>query len=706
MNKKFLSLTFMALLATACTQQSNSSLDGNPLMTESTLEYGAPAFDKIQNAHYLPAFEEGIRLQKEEIEAIINNEEAPTFANTIEALERSGEVLGRTSRIFFAIAAAHKTDEIRAIEEKVIPMITEWNNEKSLNEKLFARIKTVYENEFEMLEGESKRLLSEIYNSFVRNGAELDAEKKAELKALNSKIAELEQKFNNTVTDATVAAGVWVETEEELAGLSDAQKAQCKADAESAGGKAPYYIVVTNTTQQSILASLDNRALRERVYNASIHRTDETSSFNTWGIVTELSKLRAQKAKLLGFDNFAAYSVSNAMAKTPENIFNFLSDLIAQYAPKAAEETAAIEAFAQQTEGSDFKLQPYDRFYYSDKMKTATFNITDAETRPYFELNMVLNNGVFYAANKLYGLTFEKRTDLPVYHSDVEVFNVRDKDGNMVALFYLDMFRRPTKQGGAWMDAFQEQSHLLGKLPIIYNVCNVAKPAEGEPCLLSWDEITTLFHEFGHGLHGMLSNCKYPTITGTAVARDFVELPSQQNEYWAAVPEVFNNYAKHYATGEAMPEELKNNMLKSMSFHAAYALGENLAATSGDLEWHMLTAEEIPSAEEAPEFQKNILSSIGLLNEQIPPRYLPTYFRHVWGGGYAAGYYSYLWAEVLAVNVSETFAAGGDVNPELGQKYRETILSVGNTLPLEQAFTNFTGLQQPDPKGLLKARGL
>ena len=707
MTKKVFSIICMAFLTTACgSKKTDSGLEGNPFLTASTLEFGAPNFDQIQIQHYLPAMKEGIRLEKEEIDAIVANSEAPTFENTILALEKAGDVLRRASSVFFAIAGADKTSEIREIEAEVMPILTEWSNEKSLNEDLFKRIKAVYENERATLTGEDLRLLEEVYDSFVREGAELDADKKAQLKEINSKLADLQQQFGNKVTDATVAAGVWVDTEEELAGLSQSQINQCKKDAESAGGKAPYYIVITNTTQQSVLASLENRALRERVYNASIHRTDETSENNTYGIIVEMAKLRAQKAALLGYPNFAAYTVSNAMAKTPENIYSFLNGLIVEYLPKSQQETAEIEAYARKTQGSDFQLQPYDRFFYSAKMKAEKFNISDEQVRPYFNMDTVLIKGVFYAAEKVFGLSFSERTDLPVYHPDVKVYNVHDTDGSIMALFYVDMFRRPTKQGGAWMGAFQKQSHFFNAKPIIYNVCNVAKPAEGEPCLINWDETTTMFHEFGHALHGIVSDCKYNTLSGTAVARDFVELPSQFYEYWASQPDIFDNYVKHYQTNEPMPADLKENMLKSVNYHAAYALGENLASTSSDLGWHMLTADQVPSAEDAPVFQENLLREIGLLNPQIPPRYNPTYFRHVWGGGYAAGYYSYLWSEVLAVNVGDVFTKAGGVNRELGQAYREKVISKGNTLPLEQIFTDFTGLAQPDAKPLLKARGL
>ena len=500
---------------------------------------------------------------------------------------------------------------------------------------------------------------------------------------------------------------VWVDKQEDLAGLSDADVAQCKKDAESRGGKAPYAIVIVNTTQQAILASLDNRDLRKRVFEASVHRADGTKAeHNTFKIVCEIAKLRAEQAELMGYPCYAAYSLENTMAKTPENVYAFLKNLIKEYSPKADAETKAIEDFARKTEGADFHLEPYDRFYYSAKMKKALLDISDDEVKPYFNVDSVLVNGVFYAANLVYGLTFKERTDIPTYHPDMRVFEVIDKDGKPLALFYGDYYRRPTKRGGAWMDAFQEQTHRWNLLPIIFNVCNTAKAPEGQPSLLTWDEVTTMFHEFGHALHGMLSNCEYQTLAGTNVYRDFVEMPSQFNESFAAIPEVFDHFARHYETGAQMPAELKERMLKSITFQTAYALGENLAATCLDLAWHMLPAKDVPTPENAAAFQTEALRQIGLLNPQIPPRYSTSYFNHVWGGGYAAGYYSYLWTEVLAVNIADVFAQRGALKPETGQAMRDKILSRGNTGDLMQMFSDFTGMQQPDASSLLKARGL
>ena len=428
----------------------------------------------------------------------------------------------------------------------------------------------------------------------------------------------------------------------------------------------------------------------------------------------EIAKLRAEQAEIMGYPNYASYSLEKTMAKTPENVYAFLKNLIAQYAPKADAETKTIEDFARQTasDGSavgtpaDFQLQPYDYFYYSAKMKQQLLNVSDDEVKPYFNVDSVLKNGVFYAANRAYGLTFKERTDIPLYHPDMKAFEVFDRDGKQKALFYCDYFRRPTKRGGAWMDGFQKQSRQWGQLPIIFNVCNSAKAPEGKPSLLTWDEVTTMFHEFGHALHGMLSDCQYNRLSGTSVARDFVEMPSQFNESFASIPEVFDNYARHYETGEPMPADLKDRMLKSINFQPCYALGENLAATCVDLAWHMLSSKDIPTAEEAPAFETEALRQVGLLNAQIPPRYYTSYFNHVWGGGYAAGYYSYLWTEVLAVNIADVFAQRGALNPETGKDMCDKILSRGNTGDLMQMFTDFTGMKQPDASSLLKARGL
>lgn len=709
-NKTFLTLGLAATLLQMPTSSFAQNAGGNhqnPLLVKSSLPFGAPDFSKIQESDYLPAFEAGIKEQRANIQKIISNKKKPTFQNTILAYENSGMLLDRVSNVFFGLTSAHKTPGIAEAQKKVMPLLTDLDNEISFNQKLFERIKYVYDHEYSKLKGEDKRLTEVIYKGFVRSGALLSPEKMERMKQINTRISDLQEQFGNLLPAATNNAVVWVNSKEELAGLSDADIAQCKKDAESLGNKAPYCIVIVNTTQQAILTNLQNRELRRKVYMASIHRADGTDpKFNTFPIVTEIAKLRAEKGQLMGYSTYADYSLEKTMAKTAKNVNNFLQSLIKEYAPKADAETREIEAYAQKSEGKDFKLQPYDRFYYSAKMKKEMLNISDDEIKPYFNVDSVQINGVFYAAHRVYGLNFKQRKDIPTYHPDMKVFEVSDKSGKPIALFYSDYFRRPTKRGGAWMSAFAKQSDKWGQLPIIYNVCNNAKAPEGQPTLITWDEVCTMFHEFGHALHGMLSKCGYNTLSGTAVARDFVEMPSQFNESFASIPEIFDHYARHTETGAAMPADLKERMLKSISFQPAYALGENLAATCLDLAWHELTPDEIPSPYMAGAFEKEALNNVGLLNSQIPPRYSTTYFNHVWGGGYAAGYYSYLWTEVLAVNVADYFAKHGALDPAIGQAFRDKVLSRGNTKDQMEMFTDFTGMKEPDASGFLKARGL
>ena len=700
MNVAVASAALMTLSACQQTQREN------PLLQESSLPFGAPDFSKIQYEDYMPAFEAAIQEQRDNIQKIVDSPDSATFENTILAFEESGRLLDRVSRTFFALVSADKTPEIAEIEKKVQPLLTDLENEISFNKKLFERIRKVYDEQHDSLQGEDQKLLEETYKSFVRMGALLPDDKMERMKEINLRISDLQQQWGDMLPKATNEAVVWVDSKEKLAGLSDADVDQCQKDAESRGGKAPYAIVIINTTQQPLLASLDNRDLRRQVYEASIHRADGTGQFNTFPIVTEIAKLRAEKAEIMGYPNYASYSLEKTMAKTPENVYAFLKSLISQYTPKANAETKAIEDFARQAEGPDFQLQPYDRFYYSAKMKKQLLNVSDDEVKPYFTVDSVLQNGVFYAANRVYGLTFKERTDIPMYHPDMKTFEVIDKDGKTLALFCCDYFRRPTKRGGAWMDGFQKQSRQWGQQPIIFNVCNNAKAPDGKPSLLTWDEVCTMFHEFGHALHGMLSNCQYNSLSGTSVARDFVEMPSQFNESFASIPEVFDHFARHCDTGQPMPADLKERMLKSINFQTAYALGENLAATCVDMAWHMLPSKDIPTADKAMEFETEALRQVGLLNAQIPPRYSTSYFNHVWGSGYAAGYYSYLWTEVLAVNIADVFAQRGALKPETGQDMRDKILSRGNTGDLMQMFTDFTGMKQPDASSLLKARGL
>ena len=704
--------TALTMSFTACQQAQRE----NPLLADSTVPFGAPDFSKIEYADYMPAFETAMQQQRDNIQKIIDCKDSATFENTILAFEESGRLLERVSRTFFALVDADKTPEIGEIEKEVQPKLTDLENEIMFNKQLFERIRQVYDRQHDALQGEDQKLLEEIYKEFVRKGALLPDDKMERMKQINKRISDLQTQWGEILPNATNEAVVWVDKKEDLAGLTEADIEQCKKDAESRGGKAPYAIVIVNTTQQALLASLDNRDLRKKVYEASIHRADGwkykkdglnfEGKYNTFPIVCEIAKLRAEQAEIMGYPNYASYSLEKTMAKTPDAVYAFLKNLISQYAPKADAETKAIEDFARKSQGADFQLQPYDRFYYSAKMKKQLLDVSDDEVKPYFNVDSVLLNGVFYAANRAYGLTFKERKDIPLYHPDMQAFEVVDKDGKSLALFCCDYYRRPTKRGGAWMDGFQKQSRQWNQLPIIFNVCNNAKAPEGKPSLLTWDEVTTMFHEFGHALHGILSNCQYNRLSGTSVARDFVEMPSQFNESFASIPEVFDHYARHCDTGAAMPADLKERMLKSINFQTAYALGENLAATCVDLAWHMLSSKDIPTPDKAMEFETEALRQVGLLNAQIPPRYHTSYFNHVWGGGYAAGYYSYLWTEVLAVNIADVFAQRGALKPETGQAMRDKILSRGNTGDLMQMFTDFTGMQQPDASSLLRARGL
>ena len=700
------------IACTALTVQAQTSkgrtaqIVSNSLMKQSTLPFNAPDFSRIKENDYLPAIRAAIAEQRAEIKKITDNKQKPTFVNTILAYERSGKNLERISNIYYALVSADKTPAIEKAQGEIVPLMTDFENEIQFNQKFFQRVKYVYDHEYTKLMGEDKKLLEVVYKSFTHAGALLPKEKMARMQEINKELAKLQQEFGDMLPKAGNEATVWVNDVKELSGLSEAGIAQCKKDAESRGGKAPYCIVITNTTQQPILASLDNRQLRERVYNASIHRTDGTGAYNTFPIIVKIARLRAEKAQLMGKKNYASYSLEKTMAKNTDNVYAFLRQLIAAYKPKAEAQTKSIEEYARKTEGNDFRLQPYDRFYYSAKMKKDQYSFSDDEVKPYFNLDSVLVNGIFYAAHRVYGLSFRERKDIPTYNKEMKVFDVLDADGKQLALFYCDYFRRPTKRGGAWMSAFLKQSLDRNQKPLIYNVCNFAKAPEGQPTLLTWDETQTMFHEFGHALHGMLSHCKYNTLSGTAVSRDFVEMPSQFNESFASIPEVFNHYARHYKTNEPMPDALREKMLGSLNFLSAYALGENLAATCLDMAWHCLSSSEVPTAEQASAFEKKVLSEIGLLDSQIPPRYSTSYFNHIWGGGYAAGYYSYLWSEVLAVNIADYFETHGALTRKVGDDFRQKILSRGNTRDLMEIFSDFTGLKAPDTKALLKARGM
>ena len=687
-------------MLTAC---QTSSTKENPLLTESTLDYQAPDFSKIRPAHFVPAIEEGIRIQLAEIDSITSNTAAPTFENTVLAYEKSGRLLARATSILSALVGADGTEELQKIDEETTPMLSAHHDALLLNEKLFARIKAVYDQR-SSLQGEDLRLTEVLYDQFVHEGALLSAADKEALKKINSEIAVLQTKFTNQVNAGTKEAAVLVDKVEELDGLSEEAITRAAEAATAAGHKGKYLLEQTNTSRPGYLVDLNNRDVRRRVLEASLSRCSGGDSTNTHPTITRIAALRAEKAKLLGLPNFASWALSDQMAGRPEAVERLISQLAPALRAKVADDVAELEAFAQKTEGKDFKLAAWDLDYYAERLKKAKYDLNEADLKPYLVLDSVLKNGVFYAANQLYGLTFKPRPDIPVYADGVQVYEVFDQDNTPMALFYTDYFRRPTKTGGAWMSNFVQQSTLFGTKPVIYNVCNFEAPAKGAPAFLTSSDVETLFHEFGHALHGLFASQKYETLSGTNTPRDFVEMPSQFNEHWMTDSVVLRHYARHYKTGEPMPQALIDKMKAAATYGQSYALAENLAAVTIDMAWGMLPAGQTVSDVDA--FEREVLARAGLDFALVPPRYRSAYYLHVFAGGYASGYYSYLWTEVLDHNIYEWFAAHGGLTRENGQRFREMVLSRGNTAPVGTFFTNFTGLTEPDMSSLLRFRGL
>ena len=687
-------------MLTAC---QTSSTKENPLLTESTLDYQAPDFSKIRPAHFVPAIEEGIRIQLAEIDSITSNTAAPTFENTVLAYEKSGRLLARATSILSGLIGADGTEELQKIDEETTPMLSAHHDALLLNEKLFARIKAVYDQR-SSLQGEDLRLTEVLYDQFVHEGALLSAADKEALKKINSEIAVLQTKFTNQVNAGTKEAAVLVDKVEELDGLSEEAITRAAEAATAAGHKGKYLLEQTNTSRPGYLVDLNNRDVRRRVLEASLSRCSSGDSTNTHPTITRIAALRAEKAKLLGLPNFASWALSDQMAGRPEAVERLISQLAPTLRAKVADDVAELEAFAQKTEGKDFKLAAWDLDYYAERLKKAKYDLNEADLKPYLVLDSVLKNGVFYAANQLYGLTFKPRPDIPVYADGVQVYEVFDQDNTPMALFYTDYFRRPTKTGGAWMSNFVQQSTLFGTKPVIYNVCNFEAPAKGAPAFLTSSDVETLFHEFGHALHGLFASQKYETLSGTNTPRDFVEMPSQFNEHWMTDSVVLRHYARHYKTGEPMPQALIDKMKAAATYGQSYALAENLAAVTIDMAWGMLPAGQTVSDVDA--FEREVLARAGLDFALVPPRYRSAYYLHVFAGGYASGYYSYLWTEVLDHNIYEWFAAHGGLTRENGQRFREMVLSRGNTAPVGTFFTNFTGLTEPDMSSLLRFRGL
>ncbi|WP_420008561.1 peptidyl-dipeptidase Dcp [Xanthomonas sacchari] len=675
----------------------------NPLLTPSTLPFQAPPFDKIKDSDYLPAFEEGMKQHLAEIRKIADNPEPATFANTLEAMERSGETLTRVSRIFFGLVQADTNDARQKIQEEIAPKLAAHQDEISLDPKLFARIKSLYDQRDTLtLDPEQKRLVEYEYQEFVRAGAQLSDADKATLRKLNVEETTLATQFHTKLVAATAAGAVVVDDKAKLDGMSDGDIASAAQDATARKLDGKYLLALQNTTQQPVLASLKDRDLRQQVMAASQSRAEKGDANDTRQTVQRLAQLRAQKAKLLGFDSYAAYSLSDQMAKTPDAALKLLTDTVPAATAKARSEAAEMQKVIDAQKGG-FKLTAADWDFYAEQVRKAKYDLDEAQIKPYFELDNVLQNGVFYAANQLYGLTFKERTDIPTYHDGMKVYEVFDKDGKSLALFYTDYFKRDSKSGGAWMDEFVGQNGLTGTKPVVYNVCNFTKPAPGQPALLSFDDVTTMFHEFGHALHGMFSNVKYPTLAGTATSRDFVEFPSQFNEHWASDPKVFAHYAKHYQTGEAMPADLVEKIKKSRTFNQGYATTEYLAAALLDLSWHTLPADA--PLQDVDKYEADSLKKYKVDLPEVPPRYRTTYFDHIWGGGYSAGYYAYFWSEVLDDDAFQWFKEHGGLTRANGDIFRDKILSRGNTVDLATLYRDFRG-KDPSVEPLLENRGL
>jgi peptidyl-dipeptidase Dcp len=674
----------------------------NPFYAASTLPFQAPPFDKIKDSDYQPALEAGMVEQLKEMRAIADSSAAPTFDNTIVAMEKSGALLNRVSAAFDGVTGANTNPVLEKLQEIEAPKLAAHDDAIYLDAKLFARVAAIYKERATLgLDAESLRLVEYDYQQFVRAGANLSEADKAKLKKLNEEESTLSNGFRNKLLGATKDAAYSTTDKAALAGLSEAQigaAAELAKDRKKEG----WVLAMQNTTQQPSLVSLSDRATRQAVFDASWTRAERGDANDTRATIARLAQLRAEKGKLLGFDSYAAWKLQDQMAKTPENALKFMDALVPATTAKAAGEAKDIQDVIDGQKGG-FKVQAWDWNFYAEQVRKAKYDLDEAQVRPYFELNNVLQNGVFYAANQLYGLTFKERKDIPVWNADVRVFEVFDADGKPLALFYCDYYKRDNKNGGAWMSSFVRQSKLLGTLPVVYNVANLPKPAEGEPALITFTDVTTMFHEFGHALHGMFAATEYPNLSGTSVARDFVEFPSQFNEHWATYPAIFNHYAKHYKTGAAMPAELAAKIKKAEDFNQGYKLTELLAAAELDMQWHTLP---VGAPLESPDaFETAALERKHLAVSYVPPRYRSSYFSHIWGGGYAAGYYAYLWSEMLDDDAFQWFEDHGGLTRANGDRFRAMVLSRGNTEDLAKMYEAWLGAS-PNIEPMLKERGL
>jgi peptidyl-dipeptidase Dcp len=693
----------MALGAASASAQTQTAIaeygPNNPFYTPSTLPFQAPPFDKIKDSDYQPAIDAGMAMQINEVEAIANSSTPPTFENTVVALERTGQLLTRVMAVFNCVTGANTNDALQKVQAYEAPRLAAQQDAIYLNPKLFARVKAVYDQRASLhLDPEALRLVEHDYQQFVKAGANLSDADKAKLKKLNEEESTLENTFENQLLAATNAGGFSTTDEKALAGLSEAQIAAAAQDAQAHGWRIP----LQNTTQQPDFAFLTNRATRQAIFENSWNRAERGDANDTRATIARLAQLRAEKAALLGFPNYAAWNLTDQMAKTPEAAKHFLDALVPASTARATGEAKDIQALIDAQHGG-FTVEPWDWEFYSEQVRKAKYDLDQSEIKPYFELNNVLENGVFYAAHQLYGLTFKERKDIPVYQQDVRVFEVFDANGTPLALWYCDYFKRDNKNGGAWMDVLVGESKLLGQLPVVFNVANFEKPAPGQPALLSFDDVTTMFHEFGHALHGMFANTVYPSLSGTQVPRDFVEFPSQFNEHWASYPAVFQHYARHYKTGAPMPGELMAKIVKSKTFNEGYDFTEILAASELDLEWHTLPSSAPLQNPDA--FETQALHRTHLDLSYVPPRYRSSYFLHIWANGYAAGYYAYSWSEMLDDDAFQWFLNHGGMTRANGDRFRQMVLSRGNTEDLEKMYAAWLG-GQPSIEPMLKFRGL
>ncbi|CAO96795.1 Peptidyl-dipeptidase [Erwinia tasmaniensis Et1/99] len=702
-----ISIAFTASAQAAGSQQEESrqmsSQQSNPFSHASSLPFQAPPFDRIKTADYRPALVAAIAEKRAEVERIANNPAPPDFANTYRALEQSGERLRRVYNVFSAMTSGNTNDELQALDEEMSPAMAALGDDIMLNAKLFARLDDVYQQRLHLqLDAESLRLVEVTWQSFELAGARLNDADKARLKALNQESAILSTRFSSRLLAATKSGGARFNDSQQLAGLSQDERAAAADAAEARGQKNQWLLMLQNTTQQPELQKLSDREARKTLFDASWTRAEKADANDTREVIIRLAQVRAQQAKLLGFDSYAAWKLQDQMAKTPQAALDFMRQIVPAATARARREAADIQAVIDRQQGG-FTLAPWDWQFYAEQVRRAQYDLDESEIRPYFELNNVLENGVFYAATQLYGITFKLRPDLPVYQPDVKVYEVFDKDGTPLALFYADWFKRDNKGGGAWMGNFVDQSTLLGSRPVIYNVANFSKPAPGQPALLSWDDVITLFHEFGHALHGMFADQRYPSLSGTATPRDFVEFPSQFNEHWASHPQVFGHFARHYQSGEPMPAALRDKMLRANKFNKGYDMSELLAAALLDQHWHALkTGQPSPQVDS---FEQEALAQEKINLPAVPPRYRSSYFQHIWGNGYAAGYYAYLWTQMLADDGFAWFDEHGGLTRENGQRFRDNVLSRGNSEDLKQLYRDWRG-RDAEIAPMLSDRGL